>query len=68
MTEGQVQVLLSEAEKMNSTLDRIDDVLCGINKSLEALSECVGYIPPTPYQEEGCYILRIGGSVDNGNY
>lgn len=68
MTEGQTQVLLNEAEKMNNTLERIEDALIGVNESLETLSKCVGYIPPNHYQKEGYHILRIGGSVDTGNY
>lgn len=68
MTIGQVQVLLSETEKMNNTLDRIEDALSGINESLKNLSKCVGYIPPNRFMKEGYHFLRIGGDVDTGNY
>ena len=44
MTEGQVQALLNEAEKMNNTLERIEGAFCGINESLEALSQCVVHL------------------------
>lgn len=71
MTEGQAQVLLNDTEKLINVLERIADSLESIKTSLETLeplSECVGYVPPAPYQKEGYYILRIGGNVDNGNY
>ncbi|MCI8582714.1 MAG: hypothetical protein HFH13_06250 [Dorea sp.] len=68
MTEGQVQALLNEAEKMNNTLERIEGAFCGINESLEALSQCVDFVPPNRYQVAGYNFFRIGGSVDNGNY
>lgn len=51
-------------------LEEISDTLCGdgefgtIAESLDALADCVGYIPPNYYQKEGCHIFRIGGSVD----
>lgn len=68
MTEGQTQVLLNEVEKMNNTLERIEDALVGINESLDALSQCVDFVPPNRYQVAGYNFFRIGGSVDNGNY
>lgn len=68
MTEGQAQVLLNEAEKMNNTLERIEDALSDISESLEALSKCVGYVPPNRFMKEGYCFLRIGGDVDTGNY
>lgn len=55
-------------------LEEISDVLYGneefgsITESLSAIANCVGYIPPTPIQREGYYILRIGGHVDTDNY
>lgn len=52
----------------HAELTRIADSLESISDSLEALSECVGYVPPAPHQKEGYHILRIGGSVDTGNY
>lgn len=57
MTEGQVQVLLNDMNRIANALERIAD-------SLEALTECVGYIPPMHYQIEGTHFIRIGGSVD----
>ena len=45
-------------------LERIADASERIADSLEALTECVGYIPPLPYQVEGVHFIRIGGSVD----
>ncbi|MCI9271939.1 MAG: hypothetical protein HFH11_12520 [Dorea sp.] len=55
-------------------LEEISDVLYGegefgsVAENLSAISDCVGYIPPNHYQKEGYHILRIGGSVDTGNY
>ena len=49
-------------------LTRIADVLEEIGDNLERLADCVGHIPPTPLQKEGCYIFRIGGSVDTATY
>lgn len=68
MTAGQAQVLLNEAEKVNNTLERIEDALSGINESLETLSKCVGCVPPNRFMKEGYCFLRIGGDVDTGNY
>ena len=48
-------------------LTRIADVLEEIGDNLERLANCVAYIPPTPLQNEGYYIFRIGGCIDNGN-
>lgn len=48
-------------------LDRIANALEGIDNALEQLTECIGYIPPQPYQEEGCHIFRIGGGIDIGD-
>lgn len=44
-------------------LDRIADALERIADSLEVLTECIGYLPPQPYQIEGIHFIRIGGSV-----
>ncbi len=60
MTEGQVQVLLNDTNRIADALERIAD-------NLEALTECVGYIPPNPYQIEGIHFIRIGGSVETDN-
>lgn len=68
MTAGQVQVLLNDIKEIDNTLGMIEEYLCNISESLWKLSKCVGYVPPTPHQKEGYYILRIGGSVDTGNY
>lgn len=75
MTEGQVQPYVSNEEKVinelgmiDSSLQEIGEYLCNISESLWKLSKCVGYVPPAPRQKEGYHILRIGGSVDNGNY
>lgn len=46
------------------SLDRIADALEGINDKLEMLTDCIGYILPNCYQNEGHHIFRIGGSVD----
>ena len=35
-----------------------------VSKSLDALANCVGYIPPRWHMTEGYHILRIGGQVD----
>lgn len=51
MTEGQGQVLLNDTNRIADALERIAD-------SLEALTECVGYIPPTPYETEGIHFIR----------
>ena len=48
-------------------LNRIADALEEISDNLEQLTNCIGYVPPTPIQKEGYYIIRIGGYVDNGN-
>ncbi len=71
MTEGQAQILLDDAEKLINVLERIADALESISSSLERLeplSECVDYVPPNQYQVLGYHFLRIGGSVDTGNY
>ena len=57
MIEGQAQILVRDMERIADASERIAD-------SLEALTECVGYIPPLPYQVEGVHFIRIGGSVD----
>lgn len=57
MIEGQAQILVRDMERIADASERIAD-------SLEALTECVGYIPPHPYQIEGIHFIRIGGSVD----
>lgn len=44
-------------------LDRLDRIAT----ALEQLTECIGYIPPQPYQEEGYHIFRIGGGIDIGD-
>lgn len=55
-------------------LEEISDTLYeneefgNVAESLSAIANCVGYIPPTPLQREGYYILRIGGNVDTDNY
>lgn len=48
------------------SINRIADALEEIGDNLERLANCVGHIPPTPLQKEGCYIFRIGGQVDAG--
>lgn len=57
MTEGQVQVLVDDMNRIADALERVAD-------SLEALTECIGYMPPQTYQIEGIHFIRIGGSVD----
>lgn len=57
MTTGQGQVLSDDMNRIANALERITD-------SLEALTECIGYLPPQPYQIEGIHFIRIGGSVD----
>ncbi len=49
--------IIDELDINNETMGHIAD-------SLEALTECVGYIPPTSYQIEGIHFIRIGGSID----
>ena len=57
MTAGQGQVLVDDMNRIADALERIAD-------NLKALTECVGYIPPNPYQIEGIHFIRNGGSVD----
>lgn len=55
-------------------LEEISDTLYGdgefgsVAESLSAITDCIGYVPPNHYQKEGYHILRIGGSIDTGNY
>lgn len=60
MTEGQVQVLLNDTNRIADALERIAD-------SLEALDKCVGFQTPTPYMKEGYHFLRIDGYVETDN-
>lgn len=58
-------------EKLINALERIADSLESVSDSLEELeplSQCVVYVPPNHWQKEGHHFLRIGGSVDTGNY
>lgn len=57
MTAGQAQVLINNTNRIADALEQIAD-------SLEALTECIGYMPPQTYQIEGIHFIRIGGSVD----
>lgn len=66
MEAGKDQVALGDSEKIinklrefNDTFGMIEEHLCNISKSLQKLSRCVGYVPPTPHQKEGYHILRI---------
>lgn len=60
MTEGQVQVLLNDMNRIADAMERIAD-------SLEALDKCVGFQTPTPGNEEGYHFLRIDGYVETDN-
>ncbi len=60
MTEGQVQVLLNDTNRIADALERIAD-------SLEALNKCIGFQTPTPYMKEGYHFLRIDGYVETDN-
>ena len=57
MTTGQGQVLADDMSRIADALERVAD-------NLETLTECIGYLPPLPYQVEGTHFIRIGGSVD----
>lgn len=58
---------LKRFDRIVEALEGIEDKLSSIDDSLEALSSCVGYVPPTVLQKEGYHILRIGGHIDTSN-
>lgn len=56
--------MLSQITRIADALENISGALDNIDQSLEELTECIGYVPPTPYQVEGIHFIRIGGSID----
>lgn len=56
-----LEEIAQELGSVNVHLEGTDS----IEAHLEKLADCVGYIPPNPYQKEGCSIFRIEGSMYN---
>ena len=56
-------LMLSQLTRVEDALEDISGTLGNIEDSLEALTECVGYIPPMPQQVAGFHFIRIGGDV-----
>lgn len=67
-TESLELMKLKRLDCIAESLKGIEDKLNSIDDSLGELNSCIGYIPPNHYQKEGYHILRIGGSIDTGNY
>lgn len=63
-----VKILLcKQLDRIANSLENIDCNICGLEDSLNALnalSECVTYIPPMYHQKEGYYVFRIAGQID----
>lgn len=59
---------LEERDRIADVLEDINGTLISMSGDIEALGECVGYVPPRQgyVQSEGYSFLRIGGSVDTG--
>lgn len=56
-------LVLSQLTRVADALEDISGTLGNIEDSLEALAECIVYIPPTPQQVAGFHFIRIGGDV-----
>lgn len=55
-------------ECLNDILENINSAMSSMSVSVEQLSDCVSYIPPTPHQEKGRHVLQISGMVDTNCY
>lgn len=67
MTEFE-QIQIEQLKRIADVLENINGALINMGVDIEALGNCVGYVPPNYYQKEGYHIIRIGGSIDAGNY
>lgn len=59
--------LVDVLENINKEVSSINCDICGLENSLNSLSElseCVAYIPPTYHQKEGYYVFRVAGQID----
>lgn len=65
--EESLKRIADTLENINQELSSINSNMCGLEDSLNVLSElskCIAYIPPRYHQKEGYYIFRIGGQVE----
>lgn len=67
-TESLKLMKLKRLDCIAESLKGIEDKLDSIDDSLKELNSCIGYVPPNYYHKEGYHIIRIGGSIDAGNY
>lgn len=67
MTEFE-QMQVEQLKRIADVLEDINGALINMSGDIEALGNCVGYVPPRQgyVQSEGYSFLRIGGSVDTG--
>lgn len=66
--EEQLERIASALEGMHQELGSMNVHLESIDSMegyLKELADCVGCIPPNPYQKEGHHVFRIEGSVYN---
>lgn len=59
---------IEQLKRIADVLEDINGALISMSGDVEALGECVGYVPPQQgyVKTKGYKFLQIGGSVDTG--
>lgn len=62
------QMQIEQLKRIADVLEDINSALIGMGGDIEALGDCVGYVPPRQgyVKTEGYKFLRISGSIDTG--